>query len=148
MEIEETQQANTAEIVKNVSAIGELNDLGKNYVQYDVPQMIGVPGFYETGIISMTDRKKAKFITFGVGGHEINSRAYSPLYGFFDGSGGNVVINAVTTRSAIVRTTFMFAYGSNKILVIGLEFKNVSSTGKVTNRTEATDLKCFFVTTT
>ncbi|CAB3987898.1 Hypothetical predicted protein [Paramuricea clavata] len=146
-EIEKTQQVNTAEIVKNVSAVGELNDLGKNYVQYDVPQMIGVPGFYETGTFSVTDRKNAKFITFGVGGFEINSRAYSSFYGFYDGSGGNVVINAVTQRSTLVRATFTFAYGSNKILIIGLEFKNISSTGRVSNRMEATDLKCFLVTT-
>ncbi|CAB3977328.1 Hypothetical predicted protein [Paramuricea clavata] len=147
--LEKAQQGNTAEIVKNVNGIIELNELGRNPpVQYDLTQLPGYPpGFFGTGTISTANQKKTKFIIFKVGGFEINFESQSSPYGFYEGNSGNIVLFSMTSRSVIVRTSFSFTYARGRISIFSLEFKNISSTGNVSNRNEATVLKCLLITT-
>jgi hypothetical protein len=146
--VEKAQQGNTAEVVKHANDIVRLNSLGKNSVQYDFKQTPGYPpGFLQTPTITDTDMKNAKFMVFSVSGNEINYSSSSPLYGFYETSRGTTVIFTVDQRSKIIRTSFSFIVTSTNIQIRGVEFKNIDSAGNVTNRTEATTVNCFLLTT-
>ncbi|CAB3992285.1 Hypothetical predicted protein [Paramuricea clavata] len=146
--VEKAQQGNTAEVVRHTNEIVKLNSLGKNTVQYDFSQIPGYPpGFLQTSTITDTDKKNAKFIRFSVSGYEINYSSLSPFYGFYETSRGTVVIFTVDQRSKIIRTSFSFIVTSTNIQINGVEFKNIDSAGNATNRTKATTINCFLLTT-
>jgi hypothetical protein len=146
--VEKAQQGNTAEVAKHANDIVRLNSLGKNSVQYDFTQTLGYPpGFLQTPTIRDTDKKNAKFMVFSVGGFEINYPSSSPLYGFYETSRGTIVMFTVNQRSKIIRTSFSFIVTSTNIQISGVELKDIDSAGNVTNRTKATTVNCFLLTT-
>ena len=145
--VEKAQQGNTAEVAKHANDIIKLNSLGENTVQYDFSQIPGYPpGFLQTPTITDTD-KNTKFMVFSVSGNEINYSSSSPLYGFYETNRGTIVIFTVDQRSKIIRTSFSFIVTSTNIQIQGVEFKDIDSAGNVTNRTKATTVNCFLLTT-
>jgi hypothetical protein len=133
--VEKAQQGNTAEVAKHANDIIKLNSLGENTVQYDFSQIPGYPpGFLQ-------------FMVFGVSGDEINYSSSSPLYGFYETNRGTIVIFTVDQGSKIIRTSFSFIVTSTNIQIQGVEFKDIDSAGNVTNRTKATTVNCFLLTT-
>jgi hypothetical protein len=146
--VEKAQQGNTAEVAKHANDITKLNSLGKNSVQYDFIQTPGYPsGFLQTPTITDTDKKSAKFMVFSVSGNEINYSNSSPLYGFYETNRGTIVMFTVDQRSKIIRTSFSFIVTSTNIQIHGVEFKDIDSAGNVANRTKATTVNCFLLTT-
>ena len=149
--VEKTQQGNTAEIVKHTNDIIKLNSLGKNTVQYDFSQIPGYPlGFLQTSNISAGDRQNAKFIWFSISDGQ-NRATHSPLYGFYDGSVGTVVLWTRDQSSRIIQVSFLFAITgdttNSMVQIFGLESKDVDSSGNVTNRTRTTTINCSLLTT-
>ena len=146
--VEKGQQGNTAEVAKHTNDIIKLNSLGENTVQYDFSQIPGYPpGFLQTPTITDTDKKNAKFMVFSVSGYEINYSSSSPLYGFYETNRGTIVMFTVDQRSKIIRTSFSFIVTSTNIQIHGAEFKDIDSVGNATNRTKATTVNCFLLTT-
>ncbi|CAB4003488.1 Hypothetical predicted protein [Paramuricea clavata] len=149
--VEKGQQGNTAEVTKNTDEIVKLNNLGKNYVQYDFTQTPGYPpGFLQTSNISDADKGNAKFIRFNVSDGS-NTATSSTLYEFYVGSAGTVVMFTRDQSSRIIQVSFTFFVTgdtTNSMLqIFGLESKDVDYSGNVTNRTGTTTISCFLMTT-
>jgi hypothetical protein len=149
--VEKGQQGNTAEVAKHTNDIIKLNSLGENTVQYDFSQIPGYPpGFLQTPTITDTDKKNAKFIRFSVSDGQ-NRATHSPLYGFYNGSVGTVVLWTRDQSSRIIQVSFLFAITgdttNSMVQIFGLESKDVDSSGNVTNRTRTTTINCSLLTT-
>jgi hypothetical protein len=143
---EKVQQGNTAEVARHANEIVRLNSLGKNSVQYDFTQIPGYPpGNLQTPSISVGDRQNAKFIRFTISDGQ-NSATHSPLYGFYTGSVGTVVLWTRDQRSRIIQVSFLFAVTGTTVQIFFMESKHVDSSGNVTNRTRTTTINCSLLT--
>ncbi|CAB4031500.1 Hypothetical predicted protein [Paramuricea clavata] len=145
--VEKGQQGNTAEVVKNSDEIVKLNSLGKNYVQYDFTQTPGYPpGFLQPSNIPDADKGNAKFIRFNVSDGN-NTATSSPLYGFYVGSAGTIVLFTRDQSSRIIQVSFTFFVTgdttNSMVQIFGLESRDVNVTG----RTGTTTISCFLMTT-
>jgi hypothetical protein len=149
--VEKAQQRNTAEIVAHTGNIKRLNSIGKNTVQYDFSQSPGYPpGFLQTSDISDNDRNNAKFIGFIIS-DGLNNPTMSYLHGFNEIIVGTVVMFTRDQSSRIIQVSFTFIVSNNSgnlyVQILGVEFRDVDSSGNVTNRTRTTEISCFLLTT-
>ena len=108
------------------------------------------PGFLQTPDIPESDRNNAKLIGFSIG-DGANTPTMSSLQGFYEGSMGTIVMFTRDQRSIIIQVSFTFMVLNNSgnlhVQVLGVEFKNIDSSGNVTNRTGTTKINCFLLTT-
>jgi hypothetical protein len=148
---EKGRQGNAAEIVTHTNDIKRLNDLGKNVVQYDFSQIPRYPpGFLQAPDISDSDRNNAKFIGFSIS-DGVNTPTMSSIQGFYEGSMGTVVMFTRDQRSRIIQVSFTFMVLNNSgnlhVQILGVDFKDIDSSGNVTSRTRNTKINCFLLTT-
>jgi hypothetical protein len=150
--VEKAQRGNTAEIVAHTNDIKKLNSLGKNVARYDFSPVSGLPpgSLLQTSDISNSDRKNAKFIGFSTN-DGTNIATSSTLYGFYENSVRTVVMFTRDQRGRIIQVSFTFMVLNNSgnlyVQILGVEFRDVDSSGNVTNRTGTTNINCFLLTT-
>ena len=120
-------------------------------VQYDFSQIPRYPpGFLQAPDISDSDRNNAKFIGFSIS-DGVNTPTMSSIQGFYEGSMGTVVMFTRDQRSIIIQVSFTFMVLNNSgnlhVQILGVDFKDIDSSGNVTSRTRNTKINCFLLTT-
>jgi hypothetical protein len=131
--------------------VKRLSDLGKNVLLYDFSQIPGYPpGFLQTPDLSDSDRNNAKFIGFSLS-DGVNTSTISSIQGFYEFSMGTVVMLTRDQRSRIIQVSFTFMVLNNSgnlhVQILGIEFKDIDSSGNVTSTTGNTKINCFLLTT-
>ena len=131
--------------------VKRLSDLGKNVLLYDFSQIPGYPpGFLQPPDLSDSDRNNSKFIGFSIS-DGVNTSTISSIQGFYEGSMGTVVMFTRDQRSRIIQVSFTFMVLNNSgnlhVQILGVDFKDIDSSGNVTSRTRNTKINCFLLTT-
>jgi hypothetical protein len=106
----------------------------------------------QTNNFTKTDKDNAKFVGFAISDGK-SAPISSPLQSFYPKAAGAITIFAKEQRSVnVIRATFVYIImddfrGNLSARIMGVELKNVDSSGNVTNRTGSTKIFCFLLTT-